>query len=75
MEIPAESIEKIVGDMDKMFTSSLSGYKEIKEEFAKSQIFLPEICANMNSFKNVAQCGQSFVEDVYASGSKRIVHW
>ncbi|CAG5082173.1 Oidioi.mRNA.OKI2018_I69.PAR.g10050.t1.cds [Oikopleura dioica] len=74
MEIPAESIEKIVGDMDKMFTSSLSGYKEIKEEFAKSQIVLPEICANMNSFKNVAQCGQSFVEDVYASGIKTLIN-
>ena len=69
-EIPTETIEKIVGDMDTMFKSSISGYKEIKAGISKTNFILPEPCRNMNSFKNVAQCGQTFVEDVYASGCK-----
>ncbi|CAG5102733.1 Oidioi.mRNA.OKI2018_I69.chr1.g442.t1.cds [Oikopleura dioica] len=72
-EIPTETIEKIVGDMDTMFKSSISGYKEIKAGISKTNFIMPEPCRNMNSFKNVAQCGQTFVEDVYATGLKSII--
>ena len=72
-EIPPETLEKIVVDMDTMFKSGIDGYKEIKEGVSKANFILPESCRNMNSFKNVAQCGQTFVEDVYATGLKSII--
>ncbi len=67
-EIPPETIEKLVVDMDNMFKSGIDGFKEIKEGVSKANFILPEPCRKINSFKNVAQCGQTFVEDVYATG-------
>ena len=62
-----------MNDMDTMFKSGIEGAKEIREGIAKASFILPEPCRNINSFKNVAQCGQTFVEDVYATGLKSII--
>ncbi|CBY07298.1 unnamed protein product [Oikopleura dioica] len=56
-----------------MFKSGIDGFKEIKEGVSKANFILPEPCRKINSFKNVAQCGQTFVEDVYATGLKSII--
>ena len=57
-EILPETIENLVVDMDNMFKSGIDGFKEIKHGVSKANFILPEPCRNINSFKNVAQCGQ-----------------